>query len=152
MRQGLHVQVVGVEVFGTFTARPSDLGGSDGRLNCANDAGGDPILKLEYIGQFSVEAVRPNMVARASLDQLPGNAKHISCLANAAFQYIAYAKLASDLADVDGPPLVDERRIARDDKKLPDTRKARDEVLDNAVGEVPLIGVARHVLEWQHSY
>jgi hypothetical protein len=48
------------------------------------------------------------------LDQLPGDAHPVGRLADAPFQQIADAELATDLSDIDGAALVGESRVTRD--------------------------------------
>src|SRR2546423_149633 len=73
-------------------------------------------------------------VTRVALDRLP-----------------AHAELAPDPFHVDGLPLVDEARIAGDDKEPSDTGKRGDDLLDHAVREILLLRIAANVLERQHS-
>ena len=72
--------------------------------------------------------------------------------AQAAFEDIAYAKLAADPLHVDCPTLVDKGRVASDDVEPPDPRQAGDEVLNDTVDEIFLLGIAIHIREWQHCY
>jgi hypothetical protein len=48
------------------------------------------------------------------INQLAGNANFSGGLAHTSFQDVANTELASDLFDIDGPPLVSKARIARD--------------------------------------
>ena len=70
--------------------------------------------------------------------------------ADATFQDVTNAQLATDLPDVRRFALVGEGRVARDDEQRFEARQRRDDVLDDAVGEVLLLGIAAHVLERQH--
>src|SRR6516225_9402645 len=47
--------------------------------------------------------------------------------------------------------LVDEGGIARDDEEAADARKSGRDVLDHAVGEILLFGIAAHIREGQDS-
>src|SRR5690242_9320634 len=85
------------------------------------------------------------------LDQLPRNADPIGRLANASFQQIPNAELPADLSDIDGAALVSKGRITRDHKERSKTRQGRRYLLDDAVGEIFLLGIATEVLEWQHD-
>ena len=91
------------------------------------------------------------MRSGCGVDELPGDAHAIAGLAHAAFEHVAHAELAADLLHVDRPALVGEGRIARDDEQPLDARKAGDDVVDHAVGEIFLLGIAAHVLERQHG-
>ena len=90
------------------------------------------------------------MRAGRGLDQLAGDAHPVAGLAHAAFEHVAHAELAADLLDVDGLALVGEGRIARDHEQRLEARQRGDDVLDHAVGEIFLLGIAAHVLERQH--
>src|SRR6185437_16334545 len=91
------------------------------------------------------------MRAGLRFDELSGDADAVARLAHAAFEHIAYAELAPDALDVDGLALVDEARIARDHEQPADAREAGDDILDHAVGEILLFGIAAEILEGQHG-
>ena len=120
------------------------------RLDDADDALGDLILKLENVVQRAVEAVGPEMRAGFGFDQLRGDAQPGARLAHAALQHVAHAEFAPDLPDVDRLALVGEARIARDHEQPLDARQAGDDVLDHPVDEIFLLRIAAHVLERQH--
>ena len=107
--------------------------------------------KVENIVQRAVKSIRPQMGTRRGVDELSGDPHATTRLADAAFEHIAHAKLASNLLDVDGLALVGEARIAGDNEKRVEPRKRGDDVLDHAVGEIFLLRVAAHVLERQHG-
>jgi hypothetical protein len=54
-------------------------------------------------------------------------------------------------ATLNGLALVRKTRIAGDDEEPFDTRECRNDLLDRAVGEVLLLGVAAHVLKREHG-
>src|SRR5712664_2145202 len=89
------------------------------------------------------------MRSSRSINELPGDAYPAGRPAHAAFEQIAHPELATDLLHIHSPALVDEARIAGDDKQPAHSRNCRDDIFDYAVGEVSLIGVAAHVLEGQ---
>ena len=89
------------------------------------------------------------MAAGRCIDELSGNAHAVRRLADAAFQHVAHAQFAADLLHIDRPALVGEARIARDDEQPADARQGRDDVLDDAVGEIVLLGVAAQIHERQ---
>src|SRR5262249_1227965 len=71
-------------------------------------------------------------------------------LSHRAFEHIAHPELSPDPLHIDGLALVGEARIAGDDEEPFDTRQRGDDFLDHAVGEIFLVRVAAHVLEWQN--
>ena len=70
---------------------------------------------------------------------------------HAAFEHVADAELPGDLPHVDGAALVDEGGIAGDHREGLEAAERGDDVLDDAVGEIFLLGIAAHVLERQHG-
>jgi len=106
-------------------------------------------LQLEDIVESAVEAVGPEMRVSFGLDQLRGDAHPPAGLANRTFEDIAHPQLAPDLLHFDGLALVGEARITGDHEQPADARKYRRDFLDHAVGEILLIGIAAHVLEWE---
>src|SRR6516225_2436232 len=89
---------------------------------------------------------------RASLrfDQLRADAHPPTALSDRAFQNVAHAQLATDLLYVDRLALVGEGAVASDHEKPSDAAECRNYLLDHAVGEILLLGVAGQVLERQH--
>src|SRR5262245_7996789 len=84
------------------------------------------------------------------INELGADAQPLALTAYAPLEDVADAKLATNPADVGTLALVLKGRVARDDEQPANARKARDQVLGDAVGEVLLIGVATHVDERQH--
>src|SRR5262249_16716928 len=109
------------------------------------------VLKLKYIVQRTVKAVRPCVSAAHRIDQLGRNSQSTPSLAHTAFEDKANAKFAADLSDVGRFSFVSKTRVARDHKQRFETRQRGDDVLHHAVSEILLLGIARHVLEWQNS-
>src|SRR5215472_904614 len=84
------------------------------------------------------------------LDQLARDAHPAPRPANAAFEDVPDAKLASHLLNVDGLPLIGEAGVASDHEQRFESRQSCDDIFDDAIGEVFLLWVSRHVLEGQH--
>ncbi len=144
-------EIVGGEVAGRARRRAAHLGGLQGRLDDAGDTGRHPILQVEYVFHRTVEAVGPEMRAGLRLDQLGGDPHPIAALPHAAFEHIAHAEVAADLLHIDRLTLVGKGRVAGDDEQPADAREGGDDLLDHAVGEIFLLGVARQVLKRQDS-
>jgi hypothetical protein len=83
--------------------------------------------------------------------QLRGNPDPGPAPANAALENIAHAELLRGFANVDRACFVNEARIARDDPKPVEFRQSGDDVFDEAVAEILLLGVAAHVLKGQNG-
>ena len=108
------IEIIGVEIFRAFLPGALDLRMLQARLDDADDALGDLILKLENVVQGAVEAVGPEMRARFRFDQLRGDAEPIARFAHAALQHVTHAEFTPDLPNIDRSALVGEARIARD--------------------------------------
>ena len=91
------------------------------------------------------------MRAGLSFYELRCDAQTGAGFSHALFNDIANAELAPDLPHIDRLAFVDEAGIARDCEQPLDVREAGDDVLDNSVGEVVLLGIAAHVLKWQNG-
>ena len=84
------------------------------------------------------------------VNQLAGDPHAIARPADAALEDVAHAELAADVLDVDGFALVGETRVARDHEECAYSRERGDDVVDDAVGEVLLLGVPAQVGKRQH--
>jgi hypothetical protein len=89
------------------------------------------------------------MVTRRSVDQLGGDANAVTRPAHASLDQIAHPQFPTDLLHGNGPPLVAEGGIARDDEEIPYAAQRGGDVFDHAVSEIILLGVAAHILERQ---
>src|SRR5215472_9634954 len=150
--QATHVVVPGVHGFRTLARRPLLLDPPELGLYRADDAAHDFILHGEGVGEIPVIAFGPYMGAGRRLDELSCYPHAVACLAHTPLKNVAHPQLAPDLFDVDGPALVGETRVARDDEEPTPFREGGDDVLADPVGEVLLLRVAAHVLEWQNGY
>src|SRR5215471_5579448 len=108
--------VVSVEALGRLPSRALDLRALEPWLNGPHRPCGHLILQVKYVLQGTIEAVRPNVAAGCSIDELPGESHAISCLAYAPLEHVTHPKFARDLFHVDGPALVSEAGVPRDDK------------------------------------
>ena len=98
----------------------------------------------------AVVTFRPEVRAVLCVDQLRRDADAVAALANAALQNVSDAKLLRRLADIDRTSFVNEAGIACDDPQSRQLRQGGDDVLDQTIAEIILLGIAAHVLEWQH--
>jgi hypothetical protein len=79
---------------------------------------------------------------RTSIDQLPGDADAIASLTNLTFEDVVNSEIPADLLYANRFSLVRKARIAGEDKEPSDARKRGDDLLDHAVDEVVLCGIA----------
>src|SRR6266571_6340334 len=89
------------------------------------------------------------MIAGLRLDELAADADSIPRLPHGALKHIADAEFAPDLLYIHSAALVGKARIAGDDEQPFDAREASDNLLDDAVGEIVLLGIAAHIGEGQ---
>jgi hypothetical protein len=146
-----HDEIVGVEAFRPFAQSPFDFGRSDGRLNRSHDAGGDLVLEIEQLLGNAIVVLGPEMVPIGRIDQLGRDAKAVACPPYAPFEEVPDAEFAADLLNADGSPLRRERRVPGDDEERPHPRQSRGDVLDDAIGEMLLLGVASDITERQNG-
>jgi hypothetical protein len=104
--------VVSSEFLGRFAFGAFDLGLFELWRDRADNACGHLVLEIENVLQAAVETIRPQMRAGRRIDQLPGDAHLVSRFSNAAFKHVAYAKLATDLLDIDRLAFVGKTGIA----------------------------------------
>ncbi len=95
--------VVGVEALGRLALCAFDFRALKLVRDRADDALGDPILKLEDVVERTLVALGPEMAAGRCIDELSGDAHAVRRLAHAAFEHIAHAQVAADLRHVDWP-------------------------------------------------
>ena len=110
----------------------------------------DVVLQLEDVLELAVVALGPDMAVGAPVDQLRGDAHPVVHLAHAAFKQILHAQPRGHAVKVLGAALVGEGSVARHHEQRGDLREIGDDVLGDAVAEIILLGVARHVDEGQH--
>jgi hypothetical protein len=84
------------------------------------------------------------------VDQLRADAHAATGFTNGAFEDVAHTQFAADLLQIDRMAFVRKARIAGDDQEPPDAGERDDDLIDHAVGEIFLLGVAAHVLEGHH--
>jgi hypothetical protein len=87
------------------------------------------------------------MGAGRRVDELAGDAHAVAGFPDRAFEHVTHAQFARQLLHIDGPALVGKARIAGDYEEPWQPGDRRRDLLDHAVGEIFLLGVARHVLE-----
>ena len=150
MRQRAGHKVPGIEIVDRSRFGAHALGGEEFRLDCRRDAGRDLVLQRENIGQLAVVSFRPDVVAGHRIQELAGDAHALSALADASLKNVTDAKLAPDLLHVHGMALVNKGRIASDDEEPAKPRQCGNDVFGDAVAEIFLLGIARHIGEGQN--
>jgi hypothetical protein len=120
-------------------------------LHLGREHQGYLVLDRENVVDGAIVPFGPEMRAVRRVDQLrrdpdPGPAPTYAALEN-----ITHAKLLRRLADVDRTSFVDEAPIAGDDPKPVELRQSGDDVFNEAIAEILLLGVAAHVLKGQYG-
>ena len=89
-------------------------------LESRDDLLGNIVLQDEYIADFPVITLGPEVTACRGFDQLRCHAHPLAAAAHTAFQHVLDTLFTANLSDIDGPALVDQSGIAGDDKQLRD--------------------------------
>src|SRR6516162_11293195 len=100
-RVGAQIKVVSGEIGGGAAGRTRCLGRLQCRLDDTSDTCGHLVLKLEHIVQQAIEAVGPEMRARACIDRLCSDAYALARFAHRAFEDITHTQLAPYLLHID---------------------------------------------------
>lgn len=151
MAEGAHRIVVGAEILWPLATDPIDFGQSYGWLESARHLFGDAILKVENLVERTVVLFRPDMRRRSGFDQLNGNSQPAAGALHTAFEDVLHAKFAANVAHIGMRSLVGEGGIAGDDEEGTDPAERGGQRLDDAVGEIILFGIVRHVVEGQNG-
>src|SRR5215472_18316298 len=114
-RKRAQIEIIGAEFGRRARGGSAHLGSLQRRLNDPGDAQCHPVLKVEDIFERAIEPVCPEMRICDGIDQLPGDADPLICLANRAFKHITNTKFPPYLLHVYRLPLVGEARITGDD-------------------------------------
>src|SRR5215471_12663881 len=146
-RQSSDHALLGIKAFGWLSPAAGVFCRVQLGLDRRHDPFGDLVLHGEDVAEIAVVALGPNVIAGFRLDQLRGDPQPVAALADASFEHVAHAELASDLLHINRAAFVDEAAVACDDKEPPELRQRRGDVFDHAIGEDFLLGVGAHVRE-----
>src|SRR6516165_12388130 len=103
-----------VETAGTLARRSAALRRDHLYVDGPGQSGGDLVLHVEKIAALLVEAFGPQTPAALGINELRVEADPFARVLHAAFENIAYAELAADLAGVDRLALICKSGVARD--------------------------------------
>jgi hypothetical protein len=149
--EGTNHQAPGIDALGGLALGTEPFDGIEMRFHSGHDALRDVVLDREDVLQLPIVSLGPDVVAGFRVDQLARDANAPARGPDAAFQHVAHAQGARDLAYVDCRTPVNEGRVAGDDEQPAQTRQRRDDVLGDAVRKMILARIAAHVGERQHS-
>src|SRR6185312_3601014 len=102
-------------------------------------------------GEVAVVAIGPEMAPAPPIDQLRGDPHPVADLADTTLEDVCHSKLPRHFADVHGLALEGESAVSGDHFEGGDLGQVGRNVLADPVAEIFLLGVAAHVLEWQHA-
>jgi hypothetical protein len=131
--------------------RARDLGKIDPRGDACHNRTGNLLLQVEHVGLLPVVTLGPKMVVCHRVNELCRHPDAVADPANAAFEHVAHPEVSRHLCHIERLALLEEGRVAGDDRKLAKARKFGNNVLRQTIGRVFLIRIAAHVLERQHG-
>jgi hypothetical protein len=109
------------------------------------------VLDGKDILERAVVVLGPAVGPRRGIDQLGGDANTIANTPYAAFEQVAHAQIAPNLADIGRLAFVLEARVAGDDKQLGEARQLRDDVVHDAIDQIFLLRMQAHIVEREHG-
>src|SRR5215472_10417801 len=89
-----------IEVPHRLSYGPPELGIADGWSNRDRHRLCDLIPHCEDVGEITVIAVRPDVIAGLGFNELCGDADPIASLAHAAFEHVAHTELTLDVLHI----------------------------------------------------
>src|SRR5206468_7736306 len=126
-----------------------------GRLHPTADGGRnglrDFVLHGEDTAQITIVALRPKVIAGATVDELGGNPQPFAGSTDTAFHDIGNTELARYFLYLDRLVLECEGRVAGNHEERAEARQLGNDVLGDPVAEILLFGVATYVREGQHG-
>ncbi len=149
-RLAAHGEINGVEIIGPLARRPPAFGRGELDLDHAGEPGDNLVLHAEEIGARLVEPLGPEMRPSVRVDQLRVDPDTVSRTLDAAFHDVAHAKLAADLARIDGLALVGEGGVPSDHDSAGNARQIRRQALGDAIDERILLLAATDIGEGHH--
>jgi hypothetical protein len=86
------------------------------------------------------------------INQLGGDPHPVARLLDTAFQNISNPELPAYLLNLDRLSFVRKRRVSGNDKEFAHLGQGGDDILRYAIGEIPLLRVAAHIIESKYGY
>jgi hypothetical protein len=126
---------LGVRDPGRLLARQLDRQGG-------HDLPDDLVLQREHLAQRSVVSLGPEVMAIQRVDELGVDAHLVAVPPHAALEHVAHPEILGDLLRLRGLALVGPGGVARGDEEAGELGKVGGQVFGDAVGEIPLLGVA----------
>src|SRR5690348_4794339 len=148
---GQQVELVSGDVGGSTPFERLALRWHELDLERLDDRRRDFVLNSENVFEVAVEALRPDMLAADSVDELRVDPHTPARLPHAAFKNVGDPELLSEIADVHRLTLEGECGVAGDNAQRRDFRQIGRDVFADAVAEIFLLGIAAHVLKRQYA-
>src|SRR4029079_18477475 len=115
------------------------------RLDGRYDSPRNLVLHREDVADDALMLLGPDLVAARSVDKTARYAKPFAASAHAALEDVAHTQLLRDHPVVEDLALVGKGRVSGDDRQPEPARQAGNDVFDDPIGEVLLIGVGAQV-------
>ena len=144
-------QVVGIGIIRLDLVESALVGRRQGHFERSDDATIDAVLQFKNIRHDAIESFRPEVAAAATIDQLRIDANLVAAAAYTAFQYVAHAEFGGYGAQVDRLAFIGKARVTANHEQSGYSRQVGGQVFGDAVGEVILLAIAAHVVEWQNG-
>ncbi len=126
--------------------------GRQPRVERPGDGSGHFRLHGEHVLDVLVVRIRPDVRVRSGINEGGDDAHVIALHAHAAFQHRAHTQFTRDLRDVLVRVLVAHHRGAADHAQSANLTELRDDILGDALRDVVVLRVRRHVGEGQHGH
>ena len=114
-------------------------------------SGGHLLLDIEDIFELQVVFVGPQLLSIRCPDEFRRDPHRIAALANAADHHVPHAELFADFAGIHHSSLKRDGRVSRDDREPPVTGEETNDVFRQAIAEIVVLRIVRHVPERQHG-
>ena len=143
-------QVVGFGISAPAALGQAHLLGFDFGHHGADHLPRDAFLQIEHIAEHILVPLGPDVEAGLGVDQLRRDAQAVARASDTALQQKMNPQLAPHPGGVDVFVLVGERGVAGNDEQAPETRQRGDDLLYQAIREIPLLRVIAYRRERQH--
>jgi len=147
LRHGPLVEQPGTDVFRWPPQGSCALGGGEFWHQSSDDSGGYVILKLENVGNVAIVAFSPYVIPTLGVDELRRATEPVAGPADTALQDVTHTEVFTYLCHINGFTFIRERRISSGYEKIVKLGQSGDDVLGDAVSEILLLRIARHVVE-----
>ena len=148
----LQIDIVGREIRGFDIANTGMIVAKERTAQCHSDVAGDLVLDGEHVVECTVIALRPDVKAVVSANQLRRNAYPVAGLLNTALENVCHTQRKRDSSNIDILVLEREGRCTRRHLEIGQLREHMQQCLGQAVGEVLVVAIGAHIDERQYGH